>query len=223
MVKELDIFFLAEEAFCTEIGTQGKPFGSKSTPYRGRSDGNEGVQWNIWEDKNSELIWIGVNLEGKKYNNWPIVDFIKNELRDSDLINIAQNINDPSIIWIGLHRDAWQVTYRPPIKESNIGDGEVKLSDMTEKKWRKMLTEALSCLNKEKNYRGRAKQRVTLTNGKVREMEVSPHLNIHTQVPITDTVSGSDVKALVKKSMNLLIPFYNYVNECVSRDSYINS
>ena len=113
--------------------------------------------------------------------------------------------------------------YRPPIKESNIGDGEVKLGDMTEKKWRKMLTEALGCLNKEKNYRGRAKQRVTLTNGKVREMEVSPHLNIHTQVAITYTVSESDVKASVKKSINLLMPFYNYVNECVSRERENNS
>ena len=214
MVHESDTLDFAIEAFCTELGVTGKPFGSKSTKYRGMSDGKEGVQWNVWVDKGNELIWLGVNLEGKKYDNWPIADFIGNELRESALIKISRKIKDPSKIWVGLHRDAWQVTYRPPIKESNIGDGEIKLSDLNEIKWKKMLTEALSCLNKEKDYRGRARQIVTLANNNIKEMEVSPHLNIHTQ--IGKNTSVSNVKILIKNSFDRLRPVYTFVNGCVS-------
>ena len=223
MVQELDSLDLAIEAFCTELGVVGKSFGSNRTSYRGISDGKEGVQWNIWKDKGFELIWLGVNLEGMKYYNWPIADFIGNELRESALIKIAQKIEDPSKIIVGLHRDAWQFTSRPPIKESIIGgDREFPLSDLTEIKWKNMLTEALSCLNKEKNYRGRAKQIVTLSNNNIKEMEVSPHLNIHTQVAENTSVSNANVKKLIKNSFDRLRPIYNFVKDCVSTRAEFN-
>jgi len=216
MMQETDILDLAIEEFGTELGVKGEPFGSSSTSYLGMSDGKEGVQWNIWLDKGSGLIWLGVNLEGKKYNNWPIADFIGNELRESALIKIARKIKDPSKIIVGLHRDAWQFTSRPPIKESIIGgDREFPLSDITEIKWKKMLTEALNCLNKEKNYRGRVWQKVTLLkSGKVKEMQVSPHLNIHNQ--IGENTSVSNVKILIKNSFDRLRPVYTFVSDCAS-------
>ena len=222
-MKESDILDLAIEAFCTELGVMGKSFGSSSTGYRGISDGKEGVQWNIWKNKDSEKIWLGVNLEGMKYDNWPIADFIGNELWETALIKIARKIKEPSKIIVGLHRDAWQITSRPPIKESIIGgDRELPLIDLTKIRWKNMLTEALCCLDKEKNYRGRAWQKVILLkSGKVKEMQVSPHLNIHTQ--IGENKSVSNVKILIKNSFDRLRPIYTFVNASVSTRAEFNS
>jgi len=114
-----------EEEFCTALKVKGKKIGSYSTDYWGMHDGNEGVQWNIWENKKSE-IWLGVNLEGKEYNNWPIADFIINELREGKLISLARGIDYSSMIWVGMHRDAWGKNgIRELIEERKIGQLKV--------------------------------------------------------------------------------------------------
>jgi hypothetical protein len=206
-----------EEEFCTALKVKGKKIGSYSTDYWGMHDGNEGVQWNIWENKKSE-IWLGVNLEGKEYNNWPIADFIINELREGKLISLARGIDYSSMIWVGMHRDAWGKNgIRELIEERKIGHGLVKLSDLNERNWEEMLQEAINCLNKKKNYRGRAIQNVTLMkSGIKKEGVVSPHLNIQTQLVKSIINFKSDAKKIIEDSITLLRPFYDFVNERVS-------
>jgi len=38
----------------------------------GTSDGNEGVQWNSSYRPGDGFVWLGVNLEGMGYDDWPV-------------------------------------------------------------------------------------------------------------------------------------------------------
>lgn len=216
MKKEPDTLFIALELFCKILDVKGRSFGSNSTSYQGMSDGAEGVQWNIWADKSSNSYWLGVNLEGKKFKNWPIADFLITELQENSLVEIAKKIDSTEKIIVGLNRDAWQVTYRPPIVESRIGGEEVWLSDLNTEKWKDMLREALTCLNTEKGYRGRARQEVTLQSGVRKVMEVSPHLNVHTRLNIYETDSRSDIEETLNRGFSILSPIYKYIVSCIA-------
>ena len=50
----------------------GRRFGSRPLGVLGVSDGVEGVQWNAWYSQREETAWLGVNLEGKEYEDWPV-------------------------------------------------------------------------------------------------------------------------------------------------------
>ena len=47
---------------------RGRDFGSPSRGVLGISDGNEGVQWNAGYYPRDGAVWLGVNLEGMKYD-----------------------------------------------------------------------------------------------------------------------------------------------------------
>ena len=51
---------------------RGRDFGSPSRGVLGISDGNEGVQWNAGYYIRDGAVWLGVNLEGMKYDDWPL-------------------------------------------------------------------------------------------------------------------------------------------------------
>ncbi|MDE2795442.1 MAG: hypothetical protein OXL34_11540 [Gemmatimonadota bacterium] len=46
----------------------------------GVSDGIEGVQWNAGCRARDGTVWLGVNLEGIKYDDWPVARLIEREL-----------------------------------------------------------------------------------------------------------------------------------------------
>ncbi|MDE0234381.1 MAG: hypothetical protein OXM62_05190 [bacterium] len=46
----------------------------------GISDGNEGVQWNAGYYSHDGAVWLGVNLEGMKYDDWPVARLIEREI-----------------------------------------------------------------------------------------------------------------------------------------------
>ena len=54
------------------FGCRGREFGSLSRGVLGISDGNEGVQWNAGYYPRDGAVWLGVNLEGMKYDDWPV-------------------------------------------------------------------------------------------------------------------------------------------------------
>ena len=47
----------------------GRDFGSPSRGVLGIADGNDGVQWNAGYRPGDGFVWLGVNLEGMKYND----------------------------------------------------------------------------------------------------------------------------------------------------------
>jgi len=191
---------------------KGRPFGQLNKPIFGMSDGKEGVQWNIRIHRETQEIRLGVNLEGKKYIDWPIATFILNELESSGIEELKNKLEDPIHVFIRFMRDAWQVTSRPIIAEELIHEREVPISAIDPPLWHSMLGEALECLSEAKGYRGRNEQVVTLVKQpkrgqRTRSMEVSPHLTIWTPI----NLSG-DVTAEIEAGVKRLEPVHEWVS-----------
>ena len=62
------------------VGCPGRHFGSPSPGVLGISDGNEGVQWNAGDRPGDGFVWLGVNLEGMQYDDWPVARLIEREI-----------------------------------------------------------------------------------------------------------------------------------------------
>ena len=199
------------QSFNSILGIKGRPFGQLNKPFFGMSDGNEGVQWNIVINTDPQEILVGVNLEGKEYLNWPITDFILTELEKPTINELKSKLQHPEIIFIKFMRDAWQGPSRPHIIEEYINDQETPMTEMGTELWRSTLTEALACLNEDKQYRGRSKQEVTLAkqpkNGEIkRTMWVTPHLHISTPIDTSNNVIGN-----LEAGISRLKPVYAWV------------
>lgn len=188
--------------FNSILEIDGREFGQNGKEYYGLSDDTKGVQWNIAISKKNGNTRLGVNLEGIKYQNWPIAKFIENEKNKMNLCNLSKIPQADKII-VGFYRDAWQCASRPNIDEYHI-QNKTLLSQLNKSIYNLMLSEAYNCLNASKNHRGRAKQDVT-RNNKVIEMEVSPHLNIHMYLPYNSS------KVEMKNIFTILQPVYDLV------------
>jgi hypothetical protein len=194
---------------------KGRPFGQLNKPYFGISDGNEGVQWNFAVYTEHEQYQLGVNLEGKKYGDWPIRSFILTELEHPRFIAMRDALIEADRIHMRLTRDAWQVTARPSIVEKHIGRENIRLTGIDLNTWQSMLTEALECLDEDRDYRGRAKQLVTLRNEpkagpRARIMEVSPHLTFWTSIE-----RQGDMERRIAAGIERLTPIYEWVAKAV--------
>lgn len=175
------------DGFTEWLNVKGRPFGQLNKPYFGVSDGRDGVQWNLAVYPNEGTARVGVNLEGMEYRGWPIATLISSELKVPALLQVTPILKDPKSITLRFRRDAWQVISRPPILEEYLGGQEYRLSEITADVWRQILMEAITCLNKDRNYRGRGRQPVTLIKKSVPDaestvMSVSPHLTIWTPI-----------------------------------------
>ena len=72
----------------------------------GIDDGNQGVQWNAWVSPGS-VGYVGVNLEGQKYDGWPVARLIQRELGSFSLYKVAKTVDQPEQITVRWARDAW--------------------------------------------------------------------------------------------------------------------
>ena len=198
------------QMFTSLIDVKGRAFGQLNEPCFGMSDGNKGVQWNIAILTDINQIRLGVNLEGMAYSNWPIATFILSELENLNIEKLKTNLARPECIFIQFRRDAWRITARPAIVERYIGGREIPLSEIDSKSWASILTEALGCLNDQKQYRGRKKQQITFVNKpkngeQTKIMEVSPHLTIWTPI----NLAGDNLE----RGIALLKPIYEWVSK----------
>lgn len=64
-------------AFERVFRRQGVAFGSPALQWGGVHDRSEGVQWNVGMDPRRPERWVSVNLEGLKYDGWPLARLIK--------------------------------------------------------------------------------------------------------------------------------------------------
>ena len=203
------------QSFNSILGIKGRPIGQLNKPFFGMSDDNKGVQWNIVITPNPQEILIGVNLEGMQYSNWPITNFILRELANPTINELKSKLQNQDIIFIRFMRDAWQVQSRPSIIEKYINE-EVAMTDMRAERWTNMLNEALACLNKNKQYRGRGKQEVTLANqpknGEIkRTMEVTPHLYISTPIETNGNIINN-----LENGITRLKPVHEWVTRGIA-------
>ena len=163
---------------------EGQQFGSRSLGVSGVSDGIEGVQWNAWYSQGDETAWVGVNLEGKKYDSWPIARLIERELVDPLLLTeYRAKVKRPDTVTVSWNRDAWQAAIRIRIKESCIAPTPITLDRLDTGGWAQALECAKECLDPRRNYRGRRRTDVTLLrSGRIVERQVSPHLQFKTRL-----------------------------------------
>jgi hypothetical protein len=196
------------DGFNELLRVRGEPFGQLNKPLFGISDGRDGVQWNLAIRPNESIAEVGVNLEGKKYRGWPIATLIKSELEVPALLRLVPHLRDPQSITLRFARDAWQGAARPKILEEYLGGREFCLSELTADLWHNILTEALGCLNKDQNHRGRSKQTVTLLRvGRVIK-EVTPHLTISTPIdPLLDSTEE------LSSAIDRLKPFHEWASK----------
>ena len=162
-------------------------FGSRPRGVMGVSDNVKGVQWNAGCCQHETHAWLGVNLEGMKYDDWPVSRLIERELSDALLLGeYRTRVPRPQLVRVIWTRDAWQVTGRPPIAESRIAPTPISLDRLDPDGWLEALEVARECLNPERKHRGRRRVEVTLLpSGRKVEREVTPHLAFKTSLPKT--------------------------------------
>ena len=184
------------------FGCDGRRFGSPSLGVLGVSDGLEGVQWNAWYSHEDETAWLGVNLEGKKYDGWPVARLIEREItRPRLLTEIRVSVARPEGVIVSWTRDAWQASGRVRIRESRIAPTPIALDRLDVDGWSRALACARECLDPKRMYRGRHRTKVTLFRaGRVVEREVTPHLQFKTpfdeSVPHTLREARDNLEAL---------------------------
>src|SRR4051794_13067818 len=98
------------EAFERVFRRPGTQFGSRQLRWGGLHDGNDGVQWNMGFDPRGPERWIGVNLEGMKYNGWPIARLIANERRRATLPTLIASHPELDSVHLVMERDFWART-----------------------------------------------------------------------------------------------------------------
>ena len=186
----------------------GQRFGSPTLGVLGQSDGIEGVQWNAWYSRRDETAWVGVNLEGKEYDSWPIARLIERELVDPLLLTeYRAKVERPETVTVSWNRDAWQATGRIRIKESCIAPTPITLDRLETIGWAHALECAKECLDPRRNYRGRRRTDVTqLSSGLMVERQVSPHLQFKTRL----AESTPEALKAAKKNLEILHEFANH-------------
>ena len=162
----------------------GREFGSPSHGVLGVSDGIEGVQWNAWYSQRDETAWLGVNIEGKKYDNWPVARLVEREIAHPLLLSEYRvRVTRPHVVTVSWTRDGWQAGFRVPIKESRLPPTPIALDRLDGDDWTRALRCARECLNPKRQYRGRRRTKVTLLrSAQVVERDVSPHLRFKTEL-----------------------------------------
>lgn len=170
-------------AFRLVFDPQGEAFGSAALGQGGLSDGNQGVQWNATLVPTSGERRAGVNLEGIKYDGWPIWRLISREIQEPTLPELLEGLDTSGIV-IRWERDCWQASSRRAILEREIEPSPVLASELTTETWRELLRGAADCLTPANGTLKRAKRSVTLaSNNKQQVADVSPHLMVYLQAP----------------------------------------
>jgi hypothetical protein len=185
--------------FATEFSvtvTKDHRFGSASLGWLGVCDGAAGVQWNTWLHRREDSADV-VNLEGLKYDDWPIARFIEREFRHPRLFEVTRQLAAPESIQMMFHRDVWRYAARPAIEERHIGLSRQALAQVDPNGWKRTLQEAYECLDPDCGHRRRGRQIVTTKGGRV-ELSVSPHLLFRQR--ISDAAEGQALQ-----------PLYDYV------------
>ena len=201
-------------AFGAEFGvavTDENRFGSVSLGWLGVCDGAEGVQWNTWLHRAENAAYVAVNLEGLKYDGWPIARFIEREFRHTRLFEVARQLAAPESIQMIFHRDAWRFASRPAIEERHIGLSGRALTEIDPEGWKRTLQEAYDCLDAERGHRHRGRQMVTTKSGRV-ELSVSPHLQFRQR--ISDAAEAQrEWTSRLRGAQEVLQPLYTFVKE----------
>lgn len=200
-----------------------KKFGSISMGHKGLCDGNKGVQWNAWfvfgPLFKEEEAFLGVNLEGLTYNEWPISRLIRRELEVPKIFDVISKLEKPEDVILQWYREYWQMSKRPPIKERDIEPTPISLDKLTPEGWKRSLIGARGCLDAGRGYRGRGKQKVTLLKdglpkGDPVEKEVSPHIQFKKRLWYPTSLEMGEWIEIMKRERDAMRLLYDFVEMC---------
>lgn len=191
-------------------------FGSISMGLKGLCDGKKGVQWNVWFEFKEEEAFLGVNLEGLTYEDWPISRLICRELEAPQIFDVILKLKKAEDIILQWRREYWQVRNRPPIKERDIEPTPISLNKLTPEGWKKALIGARGCLDAGRDYRGRGKQKVTLIKdglpkGDPVEKKVSPHIFFKKRLWYPTSPDMGEWMKIMKREREVMQPLYDFV------------
>jgi hypothetical protein len=208
VVAERDIEIL-RDAFAQVFNTSTpRAFGSRASGY---SDGNDGVQWNAGLDLQSGVAWLGVNLEGKAYDGWPIARLIQRERRRARLFEARDRLSEPDAIRVLLRRDAWgpRGSRMPHFREHWILPMGVTLDQLDKDEWKRSLEVAQRCLATPEGKR--AKEWITLQDGQRVEIYVSPHLSF--ERALMRPRNAEELRDAFHRARRELQPLYDFVQQ----------
>ena len=130
-------------------------------------------------------IWLGVNLEGMEYDDWPVPRLIEREISCPFLLTrYHRKVARPDTVTVIRSGDARQVSARRRIREANVVPTPIALDSPDGHGWADALRGARECLDPQRQLRGRRKVPVTLLASRQHpwerqvEMDVSSHLKI---------------------------------------------
>ena len=103
---------IIEQWLSSRLNRPPRRYGKAGASYEGFSDGVEGVQWNAGIERDRKVVTVGVNLEGMKYDGWPIATLLLGERRTPRLPNILRRMPSAAFVEVWLERDAWQAAAR---------------------------------------------------------------------------------------------------------------
>ena len=137
---------------------------TRSNPGRRSLDQtSEWQRYGIPHDPGDGFVWLGVNLEGMKYDDWPVARLIEREIsRPLLLTRYRRKVARPDKVTVLWARDAWQYSARRWIKEASIAPTPIALDRLDGEGWPDALRGARRCLNPRKRHRARRKVPVTL-------------------------------------------------------------
>ncbi len=171
------------------------------------------MQWNAGVDRQRGVVTVGVNLEGMKYDDWPIATFLLKERARPGLPEVLRRSPEIRRLEVWLERDCWQAAARLPISESFIGPEAPLAADrLSDPWWADMVSRALECLDQERHHRGRARQEVTLVRSGKAVKDVSPHLQVKyvlSQVAATEEA--------LERGRTTLVAVYDYISQRAAR------
>jgi len=190
-------------AFERVFRRDGTPFGSPALRWGGVHDGAEGVQWNVGMDPRSPERWVSVNLEGLRYDGWPLARLITKEMRRPSLPALAGASPHLNAVRMSMEREFW--TGRNRVHWESIAD--IPLADTTDAEWRRVLSEARNCLASASGRRGRASF-VPKSGSAPISAEVTPHLAFRVTAAQVD-----DWQQFIRDGLECLDPLYEWTAE----------
>jgi Arc/MetJ-type ribon-helix-helix transcriptional regulator len=186
-----------------------RPFGSLGLGLMGVSDDVQGVQWNCWAEFEGMSAVLGSNLEGIRYSNWPITDYIQRELKDPQLFDVIGELRSPKDIVMYWWCDAWQAAGRLP-RFDGQDLAQENLGSLTKARYREILNKALGCLDAKRDYRGRGTRVIRLKDGRRVERAVSPHFQFRAEL-WTGSPTTAERDRMMAAARELLEPIHKFM------------
>ena len=195
-----------EQAFERVFRRSGATFGSESLQWGGLYDGEEGVQWHIGLNPRGPERWIGVNLEGLKYDGWPLARLITRELAKPSLPAVVESYPRLGPVRLIMERDFWNPRVRSHVELL----ADVALQELTLGMWKGVLSKARESLASRNG--GRAAVTYRAGDGAEKVAEVTPHLMFRHRVR-----DVSSWERFIREGMDLLDPLYEWTCDRAAR------